>query len=209
MTALGFQEVMGRMLRFMDTMTWDDLFPADPATSQAGGGTQTLTTQAPGHAAVVYQTPGALPTDGAQPVAAVVPEPRPAANGDPQKLLDRWTRLNPPIFGGSTYSYVSSLLAHFMVIPPAPLGTSIHVSTLVGDSVVVDWIYRSCMVTFCGFENRVDLLLLDMIDLEIILGMDWLSPYHTVLDCHAKTVTLAMLGLPRLEWNGSTVDTSS
>ncbi|XP_070010032.1 uncharacterized protein [Nicotiana sylvestris] len=39
--------------------------------------------------------------------------------------------------------------------------------------------------------------------------MDWLSPYHVVLDCHAKNVTLAMPGLPRLEWKGSTVDTSS
>ncbi|XP_070007201.1 uncharacterized protein [Nicotiana sylvestris] len=39
--------------------------------------------------------------------------------------------------------------------------------------------------------------------------MDWLSPYHAVLDCHAKTVTLSMLGLPRLEWKGSTVDMSS
>ncbi|XP_070005741.1 uncharacterized protein [Nicotiana sylvestris] len=39
--------------------------------------------------------------------------------------------------------------------------------------------------------------------------MDWLPPYHVVLDCHAKTVTLAMPGLPGLEWKGSTVDPSS
>ncbi|XP_070004179.1 uncharacterized protein [Nicotiana sylvestris] len=30
--------------------------------------------------------------------------------------------------------------------------------------------------------------------------MDWLSPYHAILDCHAKAVTLALLGLPQLEW---------
>ncbi|XP_070029163.1 uncharacterized protein [Nicotiana sylvestris] len=110
---------------------------------------------------------------------------------------------------GSTYSYVSSLFAHFLVISPEPLGTPIHVSTPMGNSVVVDQIYRSCMVTFCGFETRAELLLLDMIDFEVILGMDWLSPYHTVLDFHAKTVTLAMPGLLGLEWRGSTVDTSS
>ncbi|XP_070020447.1 uncharacterized protein [Nicotiana sylvestris] len=110
---------------------------------------------------------------------------------------------------GSTYSYVSSLFARFLVIPPTPLGTPVHVSTPMGNSVVVDWIYRSCVVTLCGFETIADLMLLDMIDFEIIMGMDWLSPYHTVLDCHAKTITLAMPGLPRLEWKGSTVDTSS
>ncbi|XP_070025967.1 uncharacterized protein [Nicotiana sylvestris] len=64
----------------------------------------------------------------------------------------------------------------------------------------MDWIYRSCIVTFYGYETEADLLLLDMTDFEIILGMDWLSPYHSILDCHAKTVTLAILELPKLEW---------
>ncbi|XP_070010054.1 uncharacterized protein [Nicotiana sylvestris] len=31
-----------------------------------------------------------------------------------------------------------------------------------------------------------------MVDFDVILGIDWLSPYHAILDCHAKTVTLAM-----------------
>ncbi|XP_070035030.1 uncharacterized protein [Nicotiana tomentosiformis] len=72
---------------------------------------------------------------------------------------------------GSTYSYVSSLFAHF-------LGVS-------------------------------HLLLLKMIDFEIILGMDWLSPYHAILDYHAKIVTLAIPALPRLEWKGSSVNASN
>nr|XP_016487375.1 PREDICTED: uncharacterized protein LOC107807480 [Nicotiana tabacum] len=89
MIAPGFQEVMGRMLRFMDTMTQAGLFPADPTTSQAGEGAQTPTAQALGHTTTVYQTPGALPADGARPVAVVVPQPRPVVDGDSQKLLDR------------------------------------------------------------------------------------------------------------------------
>ncbi|XP_070056494.1 uncharacterized protein [Nicotiana tomentosiformis] len=40
---------------------------------------------------------------GAQPVAAATPEPRPAASVDPQKLLDRWTRLHPLVFGGKRH----------------------------------------------------------------------------------------------------------
>ncbi|XP_070039810.1 uncharacterized protein [Nicotiana tomentosiformis] len=39
-----------------------------------------------------------------------------------------------------------------------------------------------------------------MVDFDVILGMEWLSPYHAILDCHAKRVTLSMSGLPRLEW---------
>ena len=39
-----------------------------------------------------------------------------------------------------------------------------------------------------------------MVDFDVILGMDWLSPYHVVLDCNVKTLTLAMPGVPRVEW---------
>ncbi|XP_070040026.1 uncharacterized protein [Nicotiana tomentosiformis] len=42
-----------------------------------------------------------------------------------------------------------------------------------------------------------------MVDFDMILGMDWLSSCHAMLDCHAKTVKLAMSGLPRIEWRGS------
>ncbi|XP_070037272.1 uncharacterized protein [Nicotiana tomentosiformis] len=41
-----------------------------------------------------------------------------------------------------------------------------------------------------------------MVDFDVILGMDVLSPYHAILDCHAKMVTLAISGLPQLEWKG-------
>ncbi|XP_070054166.1 uncharacterized protein [Nicotiana tomentosiformis] len=77
------------------------------------------------------------------------------------------------------------------------------------DYVVVHRVYRSCIVTFYGYETRADLLLLDMIDFKVILGMDWLSSYHATLDCHAKSVTLAMLEVPRLEWRGSSIITSN
>ncbi|XP_070009814.1 uncharacterized protein [Nicotiana sylvestris] len=85
-------------------------------------------------------------------------------------------------------------------MPSDSLSIPIYVSTLVGDSIVVDRVHRSCVVVFRGFETRVDLLLLDMVEFDVILGIDWLSPYHAILDCHAKTVTLALPDLPRLEW---------
>ena len=33
-----------------------------------------------------------------------------------------------------------------------------------------------------------------MVDFDVILGMTWLSPNFAILDCNAKTVTLAKLG---------------
>ncbi|XP_070041364.1 uncharacterized protein [Nicotiana tomentosiformis] len=109
---------------------------------------------------------------------------------------------------GSTYSYVSSLFAHFLGIPRESLGTPICVSTLMGDYVVVDRMYRSCIVTFCGYETKAYLLLVDMTDFEVIPGIYWLSPYHAILDCNANIVTLAMPEFPRLQWKGSYVSAS-
>ncbi|XP_070003676.1 uncharacterized protein [Nicotiana sylvestris] len=159
-----------------------------PATSQLGGGQPA---GAPARFYALLARPDALASDAIM-----------------RGIISVYSRDASVLFDpGSTYSYVSSLFAYFLVIPCKPLGTPVHVSTPVGDSVVVDQIYWSYVVTFCVFETRVDLPLLDMINFEAILGMDWLAPYHTVFDCHAKTVTLAMPGLPRLEWKeSSTID---
>ncbi|XP_070022255.1 uncharacterized protein [Nicotiana sylvestris] len=97
---------------------------------------------------------------------------------------------------GSTYSYVSSYFASYLIVPRDSLSVPVYVSTPVGDAIVVDHVYRSCIVVIEGLETSVDLLLLDMVDFDVILGMDWLLPYYTILDCHAKTVTLALSGLP-------------
>ncbi|XP_070005970.1 uncharacterized protein [Nicotiana sylvestris] len=42
------------------------------------------------------------------------------------------------------------------------LSSTIYVSTLVGDSLVVDRVYQSCLVALSGFETKADLLLLSM-----------------------------------------------
>ncbi|XP_070040189.1 uncharacterized protein [Nicotiana tomentosiformis] len=104
---------------------------------------------------------------------------------------------------GSTYSYVSSYFAPYLGVSCDSLSYLIYVSILVGDSTVVDRVSRSCLVVLSGFENRVDLLLLTVVDFDVILGMELLFPYHTILDYHAKTLKLAMLGLLRIEWRGT------
>ncbi|XP_019252663.1 PREDICTED: uncharacterized protein LOC109231455 [Nicotiana attenuata] len=61
-------------------------------------------------------------------------------------------------------------------MPRDSLDVPVSVSTLVGDSIVVDQLYRSCVVTINGFDTVVDILLLDMVDFEIDLRSD----YHHV-----------------------------
>ena len=72
----------------------------------------------------------------------------------------------------------------------------------VGESVIVEKVYRSCLVTFVGSNTYVDLIILEMVDFDVILGMTWLSPNFAILDCNAKTVTLAKTGTNPLVWEG-------
>ena len=47
----------------------------------------------------------------------------------------------------------------------------------------------------------------EMVDFDVILGMTWLSPNFAILDCNAKTVTLAKPGTDPLVWEGDYTST--
>ena len=50
-------------------------------------------------------------------------------------------------------------------------------------------ILRRCTVLVDDRELFVDLVVLDILGYDVILGMDWLSKYHASIDCLKKVVT--------------------
>ena len=66
--------------------------------------------------------------------------------------------------------------------------------------MIVEKVYRSCLVTFVGSNTHIDLAILEMVDFDVIRGMTLLSPNFSILDCNAKTVTLAKPGTDPLVW---------
>jgi len=103
---------------------------------------------------------------------------------------------------GSTYSYVSSLFAKKFSRDPEMLDREVIVSTPMGDSLCVKYVYKSCPVVVQGREMLADLMVLEMIDLDVILGMDWLAAYHATLDCRFKVVKFEIPGEIPLEVQG-------
>ncbi|KAL3332783.1 hypothetical protein AABB24_033043 [Solanum stoloniferum] len=83
------------------------------------------------------------------------------------------------------------------------LDVHIHISIPLGDFVVVDRVYYFCVATFMGYKFLIDLVIFDIVDFDVILGMIWLSSYNVVLDDHAKIVFISMSGMFGLEWNGN------
>lgn len=103
---------------------------------------------------------------------------------------------------GSTLSYVAINFASNFDFICEPFMILLHVSTFIIVFLVANQVYQSCVVTFVGRETWVDLIILDMVDFDIIVGMDWLASYHATLDCYVEIVTLATSGVPRLAWKG-------
>lgn len=60
-------------------------------------------------------------------------------------------------------------------VTPEPIFSQVRVLTPMRDSLVVEQVYISYMVTLQGFDTWVDSILLDMLDFNIILGMEWLA----------------------------------
>lgn len=79
------------------------------------------------------------------------------------------------------------------------LDSPIYMSTLIRDSIIIIHIYHVCSILFMGFQTQVDLIILDMIDFNIILRMTWVSPYHAILNYNAKTMTLEVPEMDKLE----------
>ncbi|XP_070042840.1 uncharacterized protein [Nicotiana tomentosiformis] len=80
------------------------------------------------------------------------------------------------LFGlGSTYPYMSCYFSLYLIMPSDCLSAPVYVSTPVGDSIIVDRVYYSCVISIEILETSVYILLLDIVDFDIILGMDWLQ----------------------------------
>ncbi|XP_033516668.2 uncharacterized protein [Nicotiana tomentosiformis] len=67
-------------------------------------------------------------------------------------------------------------------------GSFSGVATPVGESLLAEYVYRACQIRVEGKHTLADHIVLDMIDFDILRGMDWLSFCYTIVDCHAKIV---------------------
>ena len=66
---------------------------------------------------------------------------------------------------------------------------SLHVSSPLGTKVRVGQICRDCELEISGILLTIDLKIMDMLEFDVILGMDWLTAHRVVIDYDHKIVT--------------------
>ena len=62
------------------------------------------------------------------------------------------------------------------------------ISIKVGDSVVVERVYKGCPISLTNRATLVDLIEIDILDFDVIMGMDWLQDCFAFIDCRIRVV---------------------
>ena len=83
------------------------------------------------------------------------------------------------------------------------MGYDLSVATPMGDYLVCNPMLKSCVIQIEDREMLANLILIDMYDYGVILGMDWLIAYHASVDCFRKEVVFRPLGEPEFRFKGS------
>ena len=68
------------------------------------------------------------------------------------------------------------------------LEESLHVSSPLGTRVSVDQICRDCELEILGILLIMDLRIMDMLEFDVILGMDRLMAHRVFIDCHRRRI---------------------
>ncbi|XP_070677827.1 uncharacterized protein [Malus domestica] len=86
--------------------------------------------------------------------------------------------------------------------PDLIMGFDLEFAMPRGDKCIVDSVYLGCPVMVEGVIMSADLIPLDIVDFDVILGADWLHHNRAHIDCYGKSVTFYRPGLPEVTFEG-------
>ena len=103
---------------------------------------------------------------------------------------------------GATHSFISYRLAALAPIPASPLPEMWRVYYPSGDVEQVGWVYLNCEIFVKSFALTANLMLLEIVEFDVILGMDFLEDHRAIFDYHSKEVLFRSPGLPEILFCG-------
>ncbi|KAA0056300.1 pol protein [Cucumis melo var. makuwa] len=92
--------------------------------------------------------------------------------------------------------------ADTVVTEVEPLHHVLSVSTPSGECMLSKEKVKACQIEIPGHVIEVTLLVLDMLDFDVILGMDWLAANHASIDCSRKEVTFNPPSMASFKFKG-------
>ncbi|KAL5564584.1 hypothetical protein UlMin_027748 [Ulmus minor] len=91
---------------------------------------------------------------------------------------------------GASHSFISELFVNALGLEIQPFYPPLTLMTPMGGHALVSFVCKSCVVMIESHRLLADLIVLPMTQFDVILGMDWLSKYQTIIDCHRARVII-------------------
>ena len=107
---------------------------------------------------------------------------------------------------GASHSFVFASCVKELGLKVETLEEPLHVNSPLGTGVRIDQMCRVCELEILGILLTVDLRVMDMLEFDVILGMDWLTAHRFVIDCDRKGVTAYILGGSHFIFQGNKND---
>ncbi|TYK25799.1 ty3-gypsy retrotransposon protein [Cucumis melo var. makuwa] len=103
---------------------------------------------------------------------------------------------------GSSHSFISSAFVLHARLEVEPLHHVLSVSTPSRENMLSEEKVKACQIEIAGHVIEVTLFVLDMLDFDVILGMDWLAANHASIDCSRKEVTFNPPSMANFKFKG-------
>ena len=91
-------------------------------------------------------------------------------------------------YSGSSKSFISISFALHVDRELSQLKHKLVVVTLIGEQIIRTFVFIGCEVLIKGVVLKVNLIPLEMLDFDVIFGMDWISTHRASIDCFTKKV---------------------
>ena len=108
------------------------------------------------------------------------------------------------IDSGATHSFTSPKFAKKLGRGSDRIGRTFRTALPSGEILLSDYWIRHVPIIICGREMYVNLIVIDLYDYDVILGMDFLGKYNAVIDCPSRTVTFKPIGGEEFIFRGLT-----
>ena len=89
---------------------------------------------------------------------------------------------------GATHSFASTIFAENLDRGKDRINQIFRTALPSGDVMISSYWLRAVPIVIAGRELSVDLVILDMFDYDVIIGMDFLTKYEATINCKARTV---------------------
>ena len=88
----------------------------------------------------------------------------------------------------ATHSFISRVCVEKLALPVSSLKFDLIVNTRASGSILTSDVCLQCLVLISDRQFLIDLVVLPLSQIDVILGMDWLSSNHVLLNCFEKSV---------------------